>query len=199
MMHTYYLMQAALAHWQKIAVDAKPGAGRLGRLVTGERQPIISEDADGTGFAWDNCYEVHVAEGGAPLNGDTELMLEGVLRVGHARVMELRKLNGKKRVPRLSVRATDASRCMAVVQMLSRRPDGRWEAARTCPTLVPVLSLGRRVLASEGAGSLAGTFLLSAPAVAAGGPQLRDLSLSSELFKASSMQAVVSISKLEYQ
>ena len=36
-------------------------------------------------------------------------------------------------------------------------------------------------------------------AVAAGGPQLRDLSLSSELFKASSMQAVVSISKLEYQ
>ena len=74
-----------------------------------------------------------------------------------------------------------------------------WEAARACPTLVPVLSLGRRVLASEGAGSLAGTFLLSAPAVAAGGPQLRDLSLSSELFKASSMQAVVSISKLEYQ
>ena len=46
---------------------------------------------------------------------------------------------------------------------------------------------------------VAGTFLLSAPAVAAGGPQLRDLSLSSELFKASSMQAVVSISKLEYQ
>jgi len=42
-------------------------------------------------------------------------------------------------------------------------------------------------------GSLAGTFLLSAPAVVAGGPQLRDLSLSSELFKASSMQAVVNI------
>ena len=68
--------------------------------------------------------------------------------------------------------------------MLSRRPDGRWEAARACPTIVPVLSLGRRVLASEGAGSLAGTFLLSAPAVAAGGPQLRDLNLSSELLKA---------------
>jgi len=73
------------------------------------------------------------------------------------------------------------------------RPKVRLLACRS------VLSLGRRVLASEGAGSLAGTFLLSAPAVAAGGPQLRDLSLSSELFKASSMQAVVSISKLEYQ
>ena len=47
-------------------------------------------------------------------------MLEGVLRVGYARVLELRKLNGKKRVPRLSVRAKDASRCSAVIQPHSR-------------------------------------------------------------------------------
>ena len=60
--------------------------------------------------------------------------------------------------------------------------------------IVPVLSLGRRLLASEGPGTLADTFLLSAPAVAAGGPpqfQLRNLTLSSEPFKASSIQAVV--------
>ena len=82
---------------------------------------------------------------------------------------------------------------MTVVQMLSRRPDRRWEAARVRPTIVPVLSLGRRVLASEGPDTLADTFLLSAPAVAAGGPQLRNLSLSSGPFEASSMQAVISI------
>ena len=74
-------------------------------------------------------------------------------------------------------------------------PDGRWEAARACPNRVPVLSLGRRVLllASEGTGTLAGTFFVECARVAAGGPQLRDLSLSSELLKASSMQAVVDI------
>ena len=56
--------------------------------------------------------------------------------------------------------------------------------------LVPVLSLGRHVLLSEGSGALAGTFALSAPAVAAGGPQLRETCLSSDLFEASAMQAV---------
>ena len=79
---------------------------------------------------------------------------------------------------------------MAVVQMLVERADGHWEVARACPMLVPVLSLGRHVLLSEGSGALAGTFALSAPAVAAGGPQLRETCLSSDLFEASAMQAV---------
>ena len=74
--------------------------------------------------------------------------------------------------------------------MLVERADGHWEVARACPMLVPVLSLGRRMLLSEGSGALAGTFALSAPAVAAGGPQLRETCLSSDLFEASAMQAV---------
>ena len=41
---------------------------------------------------------VHVGESGAPLNSNAELMLEGVLRVGYARVLELRTPNGKRRV-----------------------------------------------------------------------------------------------------
>ena len=74
--------------------------------------------------------------------------------------------------------------------MLVERADGHWEVARACPMLVPVLSLGRRMPLSEGSGALAGTFALSAPAVAAGGPQLRETCLSSDLFEASAMQAV---------
>ena len=46
------------------------------------------------------------------------------------------------------------------------------------------------MLLSEGSGALAGTFALSAPALAAGGPQLRETCLSSDLFEASAMQAV---------
>ena len=71
-------------------------------------------------------------------------MIDGSLRVGYARVLELRKLNGKRRVPRLSVRAADASCCMAVVLPLVK-VSGRWAPDRTKapPVLVPLLSLGR--------------------------------------------------------
>ena len=57
---------AAIAHLQKIAKDATPGAGRT-RYVTGERQPIISEDGEGTGFACEAYYELHMTEAGLPL------------------------------------------------------------------------------------------------------------------------------------
>eukprot|EP00966_Prymnesium_polylepis_P320973 7377306-Prymnesium_polylepis.1 len=60
------------------------------------------------------------------LNSNSEIMLEGVLRVGYARVLELRKLNGKKRVPRLSVRTSSASLCSAVVLPLVERTNGCW-------------------------------------------------------------------------
>ena len=98
--------RAALAFWQKQLKDAKPGAGHQQRYVTGERQPIIAEDTDGTGFSCDEYYQVQVGDSDATLNSDAELlMLEGALRVGYAHVLELRKLNGKRRVPRLSVHA----------------------------------------------------------------------------------------------
>ena len=71
----------------------------------------------------------------------------------HTLVMELRKLSGKKRAPRLSVCATDASRCMAVVQIClvgSSAPDGRWEVVRgssappsvTAPSVLRVTAFG---------------------------------------------------------
>ena len=52
--------RCARLFYQKQAKDAhEPGAGHLQRYVTGERQPIIAEDTDGTGFACDEDYEVH--------------------------------------------------------------------------------------------------------------------------------------------
>ena len=56
-------------------------------------------------------------------------MLDGSLRIGYACVLELRKLKGKTRVPRLSVRAADLSRCTAVVLPLVAR-DGEWAPDR---------------------------------------------------------------------
>ena len=157
--------------------------------MTGERQPIISEDKDGTGFACDMHYEVHVNDAGAPLNSGSDLMLEGVLRVGYARVLELRKLNGKRRVPRLSVRSKDASLCSAVILPLIEREDG-WVADPSVagPVLVPLLSLGRRVLASEGSGESADTFSFSAAEHVAGGLQLYTTCLTEEMFEADAMQ-----------
>ena len=84
-------------------------------------------------------------------------------------MLELRKLNGKRRVPRLSVRARDASRCSAVILPLVSR-GGRGVADRSVarPVLVPLLSLGRRVVASEGSGDRSGSFSIAAAAQAAG-------------------------------
>ena len=183
--------RAAVAFFQKQAKDAKPGAGHQQRYVTGERQPIIAEDADGTGFACHEYYEVHVGDDDATLNSGSELLLEGALRVSYARVLELRKLNGKRRVLRLSVRTKDASLCSAVIQPLVSR-GGRWvvDASAACPVLVPLTSLGRRAVAAEGSGAQAGSFAIGAADRAAGGPRLRATCLSEELFAAVGMQAV---------
>lgn len=96
------------------------------------------------------------------------------------------KLNGKKRVPRLSVRASQASLCSAVVLPLVEVSPGRWVAdcARAPPVLVPVLSLGQRVVATMGDGEHAGTYSLAAAEVAAGGRALRTMILDPELFLA---------------
>ena len=72
-------------------------------------------------------------ESGTPLNSNADLMLDGGLCVGYARILELRKLNGKRRVPRLSVKAAvpaDASCCLAVVLPLVKA-SGRWSPDRT--------------------------------------------------------------------
>ena len=100
-------------------------------------------------------------------------------------------VNGKRRVPRLSVRAEDASLCTAVVLPLVKRL-GRWAADRTKapPVLVPLLSLGRRAAATEGSGARASTFALRLADVAAGGQELQATSLSADLFAAAAMQAV---------
>ena len=181
---------AALSHVQKLLRDATPGAGR-NRYVTGERQPIISEDKDGTGLAcWDaQChpmyYEVHIASG-TPLNSRSEIVVEGSLHVAYARVLELRKLNGKKLVVRLSVRKADASRCSAVVIPLVQNGNGQWveDFSTSPPLLVPVLSLGQRVVATEGTGALSGSYSFAAASPAAGGSALRTMYLSSEMFEA---------------
>ena len=125
--------------------------------MTGERQPIIAEDTNGNGFACEEYYQIYLDESGAPLNSDADLMLDGGLRVAYARILELRKLNGKRRVPRLSVKAADASCCLAVVLPLIRA-SGRWLPDRTkAPVLVPLVNLGRRAVATEGTGARAGT------------------------------------------
>jgi hypothetical protein len=69
---------------------------------------------------------------------------------------------------------------------------GRWVADRTVarPLLVPLLSLGRRVVATEGSGARSGSFTIAPAAHAAGGPRLRSVSLTRDMFAASAMRAV---------
>ena len=53
-----------------------------------------------------------------------------------------------------------------------------------------VLSLGRRVVATEGSGPHRGTFAITAAPTATGGPLLRATLLSPDLFEAAVMRAV---------
>ena len=56
--------------------------------------------------------------------------------------------------------------------------------------LVPLLSLGQRMVATDGGRMHVGTYSLCTADVAAGGPALRAVSLRAELFEASVMKAV---------
>ena len=70
---------------------------------------------------------------------------------------------------------------------------GRWapDRAKAPPVLdVPVLSLGRRAVATEGTDARAGMYKMMLADVAAGGQELRATSLSSNLFEASKMKKV---------
>ena len=87
-------------------------------------------------------------------------------------------------MPRLSVKASDASLCSAVILPLVKREDGRWVSCTRAPALVPVLCLGRRVTALEGRGTLKGTFLFAAAHPTAGGARLREIYLAPHYFEA---------------
>ena len=69
---------------------------------------------------------------------------------------------------------------------------GRWVSDRTQAVgcLIPVLSLGRRVVATEGVGQQSGTYSVAEASVIAGGPVLRAISLYGALFDASAMDEV---------
>ena len=58
------------------------------------------------------------------------------------------------------------------------------------PVLVPVLSLGRRVVATADGGVRAGSFVMGLADAAAGGRALRPTALSADLFQAAAMRAV---------
>ena len=95
-------------------------------------------------------------------------------------------------MPRLSVRAKDASCCSAVILPLVER-DGRWVADHciASPVLVPLLSLGRHVVVTEGSGACAGSFSVATADLAAGGPQLHTTYLTEDLFEAARDARVV--------
>jgi hypothetical protein len=111
----------AVAMLQQQAVDSKPGALR-GRYSTSERQPVVAEDSDGTGFGCEEYWE---------------------LRVGYMRIMELRKLNDKRRQLRESIIANDASLASAVVLPLVKLSGNVWvtDCSKERPVLVPCSAL----------------------------------------------------------
>ena len=165
--------------------DAKPGAGRSGRYTTRDRRSMRGEDPDATGYAYDAVYQLY-DEGDASSSG--AMMLEGRLGVGFARVLEIRKLNGKTVQPRLSVKRSDAGLATAMVLPFVRRAGGGEGLAvdrqRAPPRLVPLLSLGRRVdISCDG-----GVYRAGAP-IDAGGPALRPACLQREWFEAAAMEA----------
>lgn len=139
----------------------------------------------------------------------SQLGLEGVLRVGYARILELRKWNGRVMHPRLGIARNDAIRGMAVVLPFVRRslfsPErlaslfgddsdteegvgGRWtvDRRRAAPLLVPLVSLGRHVqLVDDDAAP--GQYSIASVSDTAGGPALHGCVISIEMFEADQM------------
>ena len=88
---------------------------------------------------------MYMGDDGRPIYADGRLPLEGLLHVGHVRILEIRKLNGAVRVPRLGVAAETALRCSGVVIPVVQ-VRGEWvDDASATPLLVPLLSVGRRM------------------------------------------------------
>ena len=109
-------------------------------------------------------------------------------------MLEIRKLNGKTRHPRWSVRASDASLGTAVVlPFVPAGTAGCWKVDRCIapPTEVPMLSFGRLVNIAENlnpAGSRTYAFAASPPPHA-GGPKLRPICIDASMFNGNAMHA----------
>ena len=198
----------------------KPGAGRE-RYKKGVRWAIIDEDKAGDGFRYDQVYEILLNADGRPVEqAETSgLGLEGVLRVGYARILELRKWNGRVMHPRLGIARNNAARGMAVVLPFVRRspwsPEhlaslfgddsdteegagGRWtvDRRRAAPLLVPLVSLGRLVQLAEDRAAPGQYTILSVSDVA-GGPALRGCAITLEMFEADKMVGLVAKDLME--
>ena len=159
---------------------------------------IVSEDGPEHHGCWlGDVYEIHVA-------ASTErqlstkagpLLLAGVLRVGYARVAELRKGHHQGSVahPRLSVRREDAARCEAVLTLLADCGGGMLTEDRSKPPmLVPATLLGSRIEMAEVAPADAyagGRYKLGGRDPVCGGVPLKQLCLDDSAFAEHTMKA----------
>ena len=143
----YEHKQTVTARGQHAAADEKNAPGRL-KYMHRTRMAIISEDGEGSGYAYENVYQYYqttsvVSQLETKLG---PLLLEGTMGVGFARIIELRKTVGQATVmhPRLSVKRADATKCTAVVLPFVETGDGRLavDRDRAPPLLLPLLSLG---------------------------------------------------------
>ena len=190
--------QTVLARGEKQGADETLAPGRS-KYKHGVRMAVRSEDDEAqTGFWLHTLYQQHYvpeATGARMWQSNAgPLLLEGVLEVGLARVLELRRSvgTGSVRHPRLSVKRGDADKCTAVVEMLRLRADGWYELeASKAPTLVSVDCLGCRVgvraeADAEGGGDVCSALEWSA---GCGGARIVRASVSEELFEGDAMQA----------
>jgi hypothetical protein len=123
------------------------------------------------------------------------LLLEGVLEVCCALVLELRKHvgNGSVKHPRLSVQRSDVAHCEAVLLLLVPDADGLLREDRTCmPLVVPLLMLGCRVDVREFACShlrCASTDVYEQLGISTecGGTQLTSMCMDRSMFDADAM------------
>ena len=190
--------ETLMAREQYEDADDKAEPGRL-RYRHASRMAIVSEDeAAKTGFWHGAVYQFHNATGtGHELQTKAgPLPLEGVLKVGYARIAEIRKGVGRGSVahPRLSVRYDDAARCEAVLTplVLDEVTNVLSEDGTRPPLLVPLALLGCKVEVRELSSCDAywgGEYELVRPAPTCGGPMLQMLVLDETTFAASAMEA----------
>ena len=139
-----------IAHDELRGADSKAAPGRL-RYKHGTKMAIISEDSDGTGYWQGRTYQVLYPSAGGGRTLKTKagpLLLDGLLEVGFARILEVRKRvgDGSVRHPRLSMRRSDASCGEAVLLPLVRDVDDRLLEDRSRPPyVVPLAWLGCQV------------------------------------------------------
>ena len=189
--------QTLMTREQHMDIDDKAAPGRL-RYVQGSRMAIISEDKGvGTGFWHGRIYQVHCArstESSLPTKAGP-LLLEGVLEVGYARLLEIRKGVGKASVqhPRLSVKCEDATSCEGVLMPMVLASDGTLsEDLSQPPMLVPLALLGCEVAAEQvhaGDACTGASFQMGELVEAHGGAPLHGMVLTESMFAAAKMVA----------